>query len=151
MAAILHVLSPAGLFLSAPYSESLFSLLSFLGTYLYIRGATLASGAVFCCATGVRSNGLFNGSVFLWDFFQALSRRRWQRVVKIGIAGLLVGVGLVFPQVLAWRVYCVGTDGEEVRPWCGKAIPSVYFFVQEHYWSLSPLPPPIAFGDVKAN
>ena len=36
VSAALHVLSPAGLFLTAPYAESLFSLLSFVGCLLYV-------------------------------------------------------------------------------------------------------------------
>ncbi len=34
LAASLHIFSPAGLFLSAPYAESTFSLLSFVGFYI---------------------------------------------------------------------------------------------------------------------
>lgn len=43
VAALLHVFSPAGLFLSAPYNESPFSLLSFLGWLLLAKSC--------CCTT----------------------------------------------------------------------------------------------------
>jgi phosphatidylinositol glycan class V len=36
LSAALHVLSPAGVFLSAPYAEASFSLFSFLGCYCYV-------------------------------------------------------------------------------------------------------------------
>src|SRR5271156_3132319 len=38
IASILHILSPAGLFLSAPYTEALFSLLNMFSTLLYVSG-----------------------------------------------------------------------------------------------------------------
>ena len=81
VAAALQIFSPAGLFLSAPYAESLFALLSFLGhlcyAYSYHRGDSprrlthdlwlVASGASFSLATTVRSNGILFGLVFAWD------------------------------------------------------------------------------------
>jgi Gpi18-like mannosyltransferase len=81
----MHILSPAGLFLSAPYAESLFSLLSFLGHLLYVYGqpsttkgktpprtilhdlALLASGLTFSLATTIRSNGILFGLLFAHD------------------------------------------------------------------------------------
>lgn len=90
LTAALHVFSPAGLFLTAPYGEALFSLLSFSGMLCYAyarnqdafltrtepdgRGSPifyllymLASGLFFGLATVVRSNGLLSGLIFLND------------------------------------------------------------------------------------
>lgn len=153
----LHILSPAGLFLSAPYSESLFSLLSFTGTFLYLLSdkkladgslfwsnmATLGSAVIFSSAALVRSNGLLNGIPFLYDFVHQIvvatrasgePRKLFPRLVRIGmlgLGGLTIGVGVVIPQVIAWRDYC--TEGSS-RPWCSKTVPSIYLFVQGHYW-----------------
>ncbi|QDS75123.1 hypothetical protein FKW77_007505 [Venturia effusa] len=80
-AATLHILSPAGLFLSAPYAESTFSLLSFLGQFLYVSSFSTSStsynikndallllaGICFGISSTVRGNGLLSGIIFLHD------------------------------------------------------------------------------------
>ncbi|KAG0639341.1 hypothetical protein HOY80DRAFT_1074595 [Tuber brumale] len=146
VAALLHVISPAGLFLSAPYSESLFALLSFLGLYCYVRGYVVVSGAWMFLATMVRSNGLLNGVVFLLDFwrvgwrFVVEGEGGWRAVgslVGLGVGGLLIGAGLALPQWLAYRRYCLaGLGAGELRSWCNNTVPSIYFFVQERYWNV---------------
>lgn len=81
VAAALHILSPAGLFLSAPYAEALFALLSFVGHLCYTQAWRrpseprdmsgnvwiVTAGAMFGLATAVRSNGLFFGLIFAYD------------------------------------------------------------------------------------
>ena len=71
LTAILYTISPAGVFLSAPYSEPLFAFCNLFGLLLYLRGISQASrhqtsagpllvilaGAVFGFATAVRCNG----------------------------------------------------------------------------------------------
>ncbi|KAG0136017.1 hypothetical protein HOY82DRAFT_119357 [Tuber indicum] len=146
VAAHLHVISPAGLFLSAPYSESLFALLSFSGLYCYVRGYVIVSGACMFLASMVRSNGLLNGAVFLHDFWRIGWRfvvgveRGWRVVgslAGLGIGGLLVGAGLALPQWLAYGRYCpAGSGAGELRSWCNNTVPSIYFFVQEQYWNV---------------
>ncbi|KAI5859070.1 GPI mannosyltransferase 2 [Tricharina praecox] len=145
---VLHILSPAGLFLSAPYSESLFSLLSFTGAYLYalsmkavgsqqhMRGnsLTLCSAIVFAAASTVRSNGLLNGILFLFDFVPALLSFDLVRVVVLGVGGVLVGAGVALPQYIAWGEYCISTP--PLRPWCTKLVPSIYTYVQDVYWNV---------------
>ena len=86
VASALYVLTPAGVFLAAPYSESLFALLSFLGYYLYVRsthaycypsglglgqvGFVMGAGTVWMLGGMVRSNGVLNGAVVLVDFIK---------------------------------------------------------------------------------
>jgi len=152
VAALLHVISPAGLFLSAPYSESLFALLTFSGLYCYVRGYMVFAGAWMFLATMVRSNGLLNGAVFLLDFWRVGWRlmageeggvsERWRavgRLVGLGVGGVLVGAGLAFPQWVAYGKYCLTDAGAgEVRSWCDDTVPSIYLFVQERYWFVFP-------------
>lgn len=223
VAAALHVFSPAGLFLSAPYAESLFSLLSFLGhlCYAYSRcmptearshkhdAWLLASGAWFGLATTVRGNGVLFGLIFAYDALVSLMVfvREYPKVtdywlyastavnilisflfrpdfitqapsdwplwywvafgvlsldaglfslryllpeipssliqdtssffcnmISIIVAGLCVAVGLVFPQYLAYTEYCLGTTTPVRHEWCSKTIPSIFSWVQSHYW-----------------
>ncbi|KAH0607565.1 uncharacterized protein H6S33_002599 [Morchella sextelata] len=158
--ACLHVVSPAGLFLSAPYSESLFSLLSFTGSFLYLwsgreleagnifqsNTAALASAIIFGLSCMVRSNGLLNGIFFLHDFILQIygvitgangkSNTLFSRLFRIGIlgaGGLIIALGLVLPQAIAWKDYC--TAGSN-RPWCSNTFPSIYFYVQDYYWDV---------------
>ncbi|KAI5801608.1 GPI mannosyltransferase 2 [Peziza echinospora] len=157
LAAALHVLSPAGLFLAAPYSESLFSLLTFVGYLIYAKSTsvsataitrnagTLLTGVVFSISTMVRSNGLLNGSIFLHDFILELMSFAGEpqvgtfvRIVVLGVSGVLVAVGLAVPQGIAWLDYCTIGEGEGVEKaeWCSHTIPSIYFWVQEKYWNV---------------
>lgn len=222
ISAALHVLSPAGLFLTAPYAESLFSLLSFLGYSFYVfsheRPGTsrdyrndarlLASGVFFGLATTVRSNGVLVGLIFAFDVLSdlALLAYRYPRVRGYGIyatslvvfflviawaaglcrlellgwalqywpifaivfanatmylllqqpglarydtkslsghirktvisilSGASIAVGLIYPQYIAYKEYCTSDDVDKTREWCSAYPPSVYSWVQSHYW-----------------
>lgn len=158
LAASLHIISPAGLFLVAPFAESSFSFLSFSGFYLYAEGRkryrsgrvitgdlmTLVSGAVFGLATTVRSNGLLCGLLFLYDaaiVFRALAERPTvfglQRLTAVVFGGLCIGFGAFLPQYIAYNEYCSSmTPESSSRPWCKKLVPSVYSWVQVHYWQV---------------
>lgn len=169
VAALLHVLSPAGLFLSAPYAESPFSLLTFVGWLLLAKSCTraggpsasavpshlltLLSGITFGLATVFRNNGLLNGAPFAFEFLLTLYRlvedpdvgrtpAHLTRLVVLGLSGLSVAAGFIIPQLWAYRVYCSAPTAYaspdlapiEPRPWCLSLVPSIYNFVQTHYW-----------------
>ncbi|KAM7208126.1 GPI mannosyltransferase 2 [Naviculisporaceae sp. PSN 640] len=149
-AAALHILSPAGLFLSAPYAESSCAFLTFAGCLLFAkslgkRSATkdllvLLSGLVLGLATAFRSNGLLNGVLLLEEasrVLYSLTQGGFQlstsrRLLATGLGGLAVAIGFLFPQYIAYSEYCSGSTG---RPWCERTFPSVYVFVQAHYWN----------------
>ncbi|KAF2659966.1 glycosyltransferase family 76 protein [Lophiostoma macrostomum CBS 122681] len=159
--AILHVFSPAGLFLTAPYTESLFAALNFTGMLHYVlakqassaSGAwtlsqdayMLSSGAFFGLATLVRSNGLLSGVIFLFEVACSLPSFltwKWElhdlrRTIITCVAGCFLFVGFVTPQVIAYQEYCASSDTTtDGRPWCEKQIPSIYSWVQRHYWNV---------------
>ncbi|PIA94190.1 GPI mannosyltransferase 2 [Cercospora beticola] len=156
IAARLHIFSPAGLFLSAPYGEAAFAMAHFAGLLCYVEAKrivntapvlsalwTLASGFAIGVSTMIRSNGLFSGLLFAWDalafvphFGQMLRQREWVRLnglLSSLAAGLFVGIGYALPQVFAYLEYC--TKGND-RPWCHSTLPSIYSFVQAHYWGV---------------
>ena len=159
VAACLHVLSPAGLFLSAPYAESSCALFTFVGYAAYVAGRQhdtasslsfsgdllrLAAGIAFGVATVFRTNGLLNGVVFAYEavteafnFLRHPSMPLFRRLAFIGVGGLCVAAGSVLPQTVAYLQFCSypsGVPGEDYRPWCKAAVPSIFNFVQERYW-----------------
>lgn len=153
VAALLHILSPAGLFLSAPYAESPFALLSFSGYLLFALGCraeqqptrrdlyTVLAGVLFGLATAFRSNGILNGIPFAWEVVRhlpKLSQRpidSLRRLTALGVGGVCVAAGSIGPQTAAYLRFCSGTSGSAPpRPWCQGYLPSIYTFAQQHYW-----------------
>lgn len=154
LSAVLHIISPAGAFLSAPYGEPLFSFLNISGLYLYSSsflddGAgkkftrepkLLGAAVLFAVATTVRSNGTLSGFLFAYDAVWQLRRvlchgLSWDAVVRLGVVvvgGCVVALGFVLPQVVAYTTYCL--PDSTARPWCQWAIPSIYGWVQGQYW-----------------
>ncbi|KAL7788186.1 hypothetical protein V8C37DRAFT_411754 [Trichoderma ceciliae] len=155
VAAVLHILSPAGLFLSAPYAESPFACLSFIGNLLFAIGlqpsaltwkrilAFLGAGISFGLATSFRSNGLISGLIFaveatksLLALFRHPSFSGLALLTSLIIGGLCIAAGSVVPQTVAWFRYCkADLIGAKPRPWCSRLVPSIYTFVQAHYWN----------------
>ncbi|KAL8752303.1 MAG: hypothetical protein Q9199_005839 [Rusavskia elegans] len=161
IAASLHIISPAGLFLSAPYAESSFSFLNFVGFYLYTSSLrahhdgrlgprdvlVIVSGLAFGLATTFRSNGLLSGLLFCFDIVKSIFTIRedvqskqtllgLRRIIILVIAGLLMAVGSAFPQYLAYQEYCVDAKPEHQASWCTHRVPSIYAWVQSHYWNV---------------
>ena len=158
VAACLHIITPAGLFLSAPYAESLFSLTTFLGFYLYGRSflhplkdsglkchmLLLSSGLCLGVASTIRGNGLLSGLVFvheamlyLWNTLlsdTSLNEIPFQRFCALILSGTTMGIVAIFPQYLAYLDYCTPL---QKRSWCSDRLPSIYAWVQSHYWYVS--------------
>lgn len=154
LSSALHIISPAGAFLSAPYGEPIFSLLNISGYYLYTysliaehKGAVLlrdlqllAAAVLFAIATVVRSNGILSGFLFAYDaailvwtvLTQGFSTHRVRRLAVLIVGGCVVALSMLVPQFLAYREYCVG--GGNLRPWCSWTVPSIYNWVQSFYW-----------------
>ncbi|KAI9878074.1 MAG: ER membrane glycoprotein subunit of the GPI transamidase complex-like protein [Pleopsidium flavum] len=156
LTASLHVISPAGLFLIAPYAEGLFSFLSFSAFCLYAEARmayqlgriskgdlmTLASGAMFGLATTVRSNGLLGGLLFLYDAMVTLRALAGssaflalRRLTLLILGGSCIAWGAFLPQYIAYIEYCIRkAPAFSPRPWCQSRIPSIYTWVQDNYW-----------------
>ncbi|KAF3940429.1 hypothetical protein ABW19_dt0204408 [Dactylella cylindrospora] len=157
LAAALHILSPAGVFLTAPYNESVFSALSFLGYLLYtyaIKNTAedgrhgvlndilfLLSGALFGVSCLFRANGIMNGVLFLFELSQSIWRlssgknplANIRSLVASGFAGVLVGAPSIWRQYQGWIEFC---GLEASREWCSDRLPSIYSFVQKQYWGV---------------
>lgn len=158
VSAALHVISPAGAFLSAPYSEPVFACVHFLGLSLYAmalradhaghwarRDASwVAAGIAFALATLIRSNGILSGCLFAYDAIEAarellshgLSVALVRRMLFIGLGGGIIALAMFGAQFAGYLSYCTATDSP--RPWCQQLVPSIYNWVQSHYWSVRP-------------
>lgn len=157
VAAVLHILTPASLFMCAPYAEAMFSFLNFTGMLLYVHSRTLAQGRehsaledicklgcglFFAAAALTRSNGLLSGSILFYDVARYVPRilstqLRWldtRRIIVSCLSGFLIALGFVGPQYVAYKEFCYRESGTEPRPWCEKTFPSIYSWVQSHYW-----------------
>ncbi|KXT00429.1 hypothetical protein AC578_1925 [Pseudocercospora eumusae] len=159
-AACLHVVSPGGLFLSASYAESFFALTNFAGSFCYVASWrygprkhpesglhaarwAIISGVLFGTATTVRGNGLLSGVMFAWDVvlympkLPEILRERastdFLRFFGLLVGGSMIAIGYAVPQIEAYLEYCTGGN---TRPWCSKIPPSIYTFVQAHYWNV---------------
>ncbi|GIK04689.1 ER membrane glycoprotein subunit of the GPI transamidase complex-like protein [Aspergillus viridinutans] len=157
VAACLHIFSPAGLFLSAPYGESTYAFLSFTGYFLFVQSFSLSGAStlkdaliplagILCgLATTIRGNGILNGLLFLeeairllYSMTRGVTFAKSRRLLAVGIAGVCTALGFVVPQYIAYRDFCVNypyTHDEEPRIWCRRSLPSIYSFVQDHYWN----------------
>lgn len=156
LASCIHVFSPAGIFICAPYTEAPFSFLKFGAYFAYASaqldhadgkhllrdGQVLLAGALLGVACTFRSNGLLSGTIFLMDAVEDgllfLKYRgdfaRFRKIVVTVIAGLMIALGQAYPQIVAWTVFCTDTNPFEKRPFCYSFPPSVYTFVQKKYW-----------------
>ncbi|OTB10422.1 glycosyltransferase family 76 protein [Daldinia sp. EC12] len=152
IAALLHILSPAGVFLSAPYNESTFALLSFTGYLFFAKGllgpkrtfahdvSLVASGMWFGFATTFRSNGLFNGIPFAvalaYEVRMPPTLSSIRRRLSLMLGGLVIAVSFVVPQLAAFQIFCSVPSGTRLRPWCKSMFPSIYSYVQARYWNV---------------
>lgn len=157
IACCLHIVAPAGIFLSAPYTESPFSALNMFGFWMYLKARSsesrsglttecvlsIAAGISFGGATIVRSNGVLSGIPLFLDAlrfsYEIISLGRldgpmrrllvllWSTIV----AGLCVAAGFVIPQYIAYQQYC---SGKIQQPWCANTLPLIFSYVQSHYW-----------------
>ncbi|RAL17107.1 DUF409 domain protein [Aspergillus homomorphus CBS 101889] len=158
LAACLHVLSPAGAFLSAPTAESAHVFLSFCGSLFFVQSFSpsdassfssgllqdallVPAGILHGLATTCRSNGLLNGILFfeeavrlLFSLSLGVSHAKLRRLLAVGVAGICTGLGFILPQYIAYQKFCTLPANQEPRVWCRRTIPSIYSFVQDHYW-----------------
>lgn len=165
IAAILFCFNPASIFFTAPYSESLYSWLSFsvmLKCFEDINSVLIIVPLSLSILT--RSNGLLNiGFVVYYGLKKMFTQTTMLSFVTIflKIVSILIIIafhfGLMqvynfylfcnkksfsFPQFI--KDYAVKNDfvlagnrtDESVSPWCSSNFPISYSYVQDHYWKV---------------
>lgn len=138
------ILSPAAMFMTAPYSEPAAALFSFAA--LYLREISIfprftekspravvyvASGLAAAVAFGFRANCLLLGIMYVVDLWN-WRKTGPSRVFLPLVAGLVLGLALVGSHVTTyWAVCRSGARGE----WCDARVPSLFAYAQAHYWN----------------
>lgn len=85
LSTLLYCITPANVFMTAGYSESLFAALTFGGLYLLEKGFTFRACLALSIATAARSNGLVNiGFLLYLPSVHAISQIRVYRVTTKG-------------------------------------------------------------------
>lgn len=90
LASLLYCLTPANVFMTAGYSESLFAALTFGGLFLLEKGFTFRACFALSIATAARSNGLVNiGFLLYLPSLHAISQIRVYRTTTKGHCKIL--------------------------------------------------------------
>ena len=147
--AILFCVNPASVFMSAMYTESLFSFCCFAGLLCLERASDiwdsgggvalrLVAGTVLCfaAASATRSNGIILSfyiayqSVLRADFSSIFRCVAW--ILATLMCMLCATAPLAVFETYGKSVYC-STSSQ--RPWCESGT-TMYAFVQQEYWNV---------------
>ncbi|XP_046643668.1 GPI mannosyltransferase 2-like isoform X2 [Daphnia pulicaria] len=155
----LFCISPATIFFLAPYSESLFSALTFGGIYNCIEYKFLTASIFFAGSGLTRSNGLVNIGFLLYFAVKKTFSTKWKGVPTL-VAKIVISVIItVFPflcyQYYAFTLFCFHKPhrlptvihnylvdrnftvrGERIPQWCEQSIPFSYSVIQSQYWNV---------------
>lgn len=159
VAVILFCFNPASIFFTAPYSESLYSWLSFTSMDMVLRNSYACSirlGLTVLC----RSNGLINLGYLFYLYFKNVFKRtsilRTSIIVAISVFVVFFQFGIF--QTYIYNLFCMkknfifadhiikyaikenlvlaGNKTEFSSPWCLNRIPMAYSYIQSHYWDV---------------
>jgi phosphatidylinositol glycan class V len=132
LATLFYIFSPASIFLTAGYTESLFAATSLAGLYYHTKQRPIVALVCFCLACWTRSNGLLCAGFLVYAW---LHRPRFLSAVFLVVQVLL----LLFPSFLhqfhAFLSFCTSYDA---RPYCASlmGVNQVYPFIQSAYWGV---------------
>ncbi|SPQ97046.1 unnamed protein product (mitochondrion) [Plasmodiophora brassicae] len=134
-AALLYCFNPAGVFLSAAYTESLFSCCSFWALNLLYRDRAWRAACLMALAVATRTNGtLLVGFVFYRAIQESLSLNA-RPALKAWATAVAMAVVAVSPLAAflahGYRQFCPGPS-----PYCSSVAPNIYGFVQAKYWGV---------------
>ncbi|TKY88206.1 hypothetical protein EX895_002916 [Sporisorium graminicola] len=128
----------AGTTLASPTPESFFSLASLVGLLHLESSSALGWTQVlvvsfwFAIATSFRTNGtLLIGYLAFKLIAEAQSGRAVSATLKLVLSVAVCVSPSVLFQAWAYSRFCLA---EASRPWCEDRLPSIYAFVQSHYW-----------------
>ncbi|KAM4702369.1 GPI mannosyltransferase 2 isoform 1-T2 [Discoglossus pictus] len=157
LAALLFCISPASIFMTAAYSESLFAMFTFTGLWQLEKSSTLGSCAMLSLAAAARANGLTSAGFLLHSGARAVLRgiSSWGRAMRMFLASLIVFLPFFIFQYYGYRRFCLPAPEEEVPQellqlarekeyhvrgtppvWCFSSLPLAYSYLQNAYWDV---------------
>ncbi|XP_039451935.1 GPI mannosyltransferase 2 [Culex pipiens pallens] len=164
LAVILFCFNPASIFFTAPYTEALFSWLSFSVMAQCIDDInsvfiTIPLSLSILC----RSNGMLNiGFLLYFTARRILSQSSFHTIICMGSKLFSILMIIIFhygiAQVYNYYLFCfeqkfsfpahvkqyaldrglvlAGNKTAESSPWCSNYLPLSYSYVQSHYWDV---------------
>lgn len=164
LAVILFCFNPASVFFTAPYTESLYSWLSFTVMAQCIDDInsvfiTIPLSLSILC----RSNGTLNiGFLLYFTMRRIMSQNSLHNIICIGTKLFSILIIIIFhygiAQVYNYYLFCfeqkfnfpehvkayaaahrlvlAGNKTTESSPWCSNYLPLSYSYVQSHYWNV---------------
>ncbi|KAJ2783749.1 ER membrane glycoprotein subunit of the GPI transamidase complex-like protein [Coemansia interrupta] len=154
IAALMYVIAPSNIFMSAVCTESLFALLVFLAMLFIGRCRYLLAAGCIAISGLCRSNGLVYAGFFVWnlvvraDIWRGCTPSSGSRLAAAlarRALGALSLVGLSAAGFVAFEIYgrnrlCnTHADFADVlskRPYCTSTWSTIYGFVQAEYWNV---------------
>ncbi|NXO63938.1 PIGV mannosyltransferase, partial [Phainopepla nitens] len=123
LAALLFSLSPAGVFMAAAYSESMFACLALGAMWQLEKGRGWRAGLLFSLASGARANGLLNAGFLLYARGRRFALQLqagpaplrkppllWRQVLSLASSAALTCAGVCLPfalfQYYAYLRFC---------------------------------------------
>ncbi|XP_066191194.1 GPI mannosyltransferase 2 [Sylvia atricapilla] len=113
LAALLFSVSPAGVFMAAAYSESMFAALAFSAMWRLEQGHGWLGAMLFSLASATRANGMLNAGFCLYPRARSLAlqlqagpgpRRQlrvlWKRLFSLAFSAALMCAGIFLPFAL---------------------------------------------------
>jgi phosphatidylinositol glycan class V len=133
IAGLLFCISPASVFLSSCYTESLFAYLSFQGMLYYVERKPWKAAFVWACSSFVRSNGIVYAGFFVWS---SLQQPRGLILHAINLLRILVVITpMLFFQWVGYWTFCMRNSLDDRPSWCNSTLPLIYSHVQSTYWN----------------
>lgn len=158
LVSLLHAFSPSPSTQVVPYTEPFYALFSFAAIYLQTQHAKesymrkISSAILMALATSFRPIGIIQALQWLPDWCHQLEKlvlkSPSKRTITLPaflahsfqtlILGLITCSPFLYHQWTGYQHFCLkplqSGDLLSVRPWCSDRIPSIYGFVQSHYW-----------------
>lgn len=143
-----YIISPGGIFLVAPYSESFCNVLVI--TALWFREASLAknvavpsfknvtsvllygaSGLLIATAFGVRANSVLFGVFYLFDLYNSWKNSFHGDSIVAIFTGAQIAGAIAISIWYPYTKFC-----PERGEWCDNWIPSLFSYAQSKYWGV---------------
>lgn len=165
VSSILFCISPATVFMSAAYTESLFVCLQFTALYFLESGRVvsyLLAATFFCLGSATRANGIVSTGFITHALVKQLLSQIYYKKNQLDInyrvrsflCYLLLVTARTFMQLLLYNgiiilpfmlfqyygylVYCTHSPNLNTNQslWCTKILPLPYSYIQNHYWNV---------------